>query len=222
MVGHDYEYQYEWDSRYCYPNSFVLKNKLDICDADALSIAEREITAARIAEITEKPVRGRFDFRHLCDIHRAIFRDIYVWAGKPRTVNISKGNPFCMSQAIPGYADDIFGKLRGEDFLFGKPIDEMPERLTYYLSEINVLHPFREGNGRVQRAFMEYLAQSAGFFVDFSDVGEKEMIEASVSSFDKEYEKMVNMFLRITSPITQQEQQAFRQKIGVDCTKRER
>jgi cell filamentation protein len=220
MSGYDYEY--EWDSRYCYPNSNVLKNKLGIMDGAALAVAEREITAATVAGIMDKPVRGKLDFKHLCGIHRAIFHDIFDWAGKPRVVNISKGNPFCMSHAIPGYAEDIFSKLKREEFLLGKAPDEMPERLTYYLSEINVLHPFREGNGRTQRTFVEYLAQSAGYYVDFSDVSGKEMIEASVLSFDKEYAKMNEMFRRITSPTTPQEQQAFRKKLGLGRTERGR
>ena len=213
MSGYDYEY--EWDEQYCYPNSFVLKNKLNIHDADALSAAEREITAARIADIMDRPVRGRFDFKHLLDIHRAVFRDIFTWAGKPRTVDISKGNQFCLSRNIEAYAENIFSKLKAEEYLVGKMPEEMPERLTYYLSEINVLHPFREGNGRAQRIFIEYLAQYAGFDVDFSPIGGKEMIEASALSFGKEYDMMLDMFKRITSPINSQEQQAFRVKIGI-------
>ncbi|MDR0520191.1 MAG: Fic family protein [Clostridiales Family XIII bacterium] len=142
-----YDYEYEWDSRYCYPNSNVLKNKLGITDGAALAVAEREITAATVAGIMDKPVRGKLDFKHLCGIHHAIFRDIFDWAGQPRTVNISKGNPFCMSNVITEYAEDIFGKLKREDFLLGKSPDEMIKRLTYYLSEINVLHPFREKLG---------------------------------------------------------------------------
>ncbi|MDR1158942.1 MAG: Fic family protein [Oscillospiraceae bacterium] len=211
-----------WDSRYCYPNSSVLKNKIGITDGAALAVAEREITAATVAGIMDKPVCGKLDFKHLCAIHRAIFRDIFDWAGKPRTVNISKGNPFCMSHAIPGYAEDIFGRLKNENFLLDTAAGEMPERLTYYLSEINVLHPFREGNGRTQRIFIEYLAQSAGYCVDFSGVSGKEMIEASVLSFDKEYAKMNEMFRRVTSPTTPQEQQAFRRKLELDRTERER
>ena len=210
-----YDYEYERDDRYCYPNSFVLKNKLGIQDADILAEAERRYTALNILEIKENPVRGRLDFKHLCAIHRAIFSDLYDWAGKPRTVNISKGNPFCMSHAIPGYAEVIFLGLKDEGFLLGKTSDEMPERLTYYLSEINVLHPFREGNGRAQRVFIEYLAQSAGYYVDFSDVDGEEMLEASALSFGKDYGKMIAMFRRILSPITLQEQQAFRKKLGI-------
>jgi cell filamentation protein len=217
-----YDYEYEWDSRYCYPSSNVLKNKLGIMDGEALATAEREITAATVAGIMEKPVRGKLDFKHLCDIHRAIFRNIFDWAGKPRAVDISKGNPFCLSHAIPGYADDIFSKLKSENYLLSKSPDEMPESLTYYLSEINVLHPFREGNGRTQRAFISYLAQRSGYYVDFSSVSGKEMIEASVLSFDKEYAKMNEMFRRITVPITKQEQQTFCRKLGIDRVERER
>jgi cell filamentation protein len=145
-----------------------------------------------------------------------VFRDIFTWAGKPRTVDISKGNQFCLSRNIETYAENIFSKLKTEEYLVGKVPEEMPERLTYYLSEINVLHPFREGNGRAQRIFIEYLAQYAGFDVDFSPIGGKEMIEASALSFAKEYDMMLDMFKRITSPITSQEQQAFRVKIGIN------
>jgi len=214
MSGYDYEY--EWDSRYCYPNSFVLKNKLGILDADGLKTAEREITAVKIAYIREKPIRGTFGFKHLRDIHRAIFRDIYPWAGGLRTVDISKGNQFCLCQHLETYGGSVFAKLKAEKFLSGNTADEMPERLTYYLSEINVLHPFREGNGRAQRVFIEYLAQTAGFYVDFSLVDSKEMIEASALSFGKEYGMMTDMFRRIVSPITEQERQTFRKKIGID------
>ena len=55
-----YEYEYEWDSKYCYPNSSVLQNKLNIYDAEALSVAEREITAARIAGIMDMPAHRKF------------------------------------------------------------------------------------------------------------------------------------------------------------------
>ena len=67
------------------------------------------------------------------------------------------------------------------------------------MSEINVLHPFREGNGRAQRLFIEYLADHAGYKVDFSDVTADEMIIASAESFARDYDKINAMFERITS-----------------------
>ena len=195
----DYYYEYEWDSSYCYPKSFVLKNKLGLTDGAELAEAEREVTALNLVEIKNKPVRGKFDLKHLQAIHRAIFRDIFTWAGKLRTVDIAKGNQFCLCQHLETYATSIFNKLQAENYLLGTPAEKMPERLAYYLGEINVLHPFREGNGRAQRVFIEQLAHKAGYHVDFSDVSSQEMIEASALAFAKEYDKMTAMFERILS-----------------------
>jgi len=209
----EYDYEYEWDSKYCYPNSFVLINSLNIQDADDLKVAEREITSVRIAGIMDKPIRGEFDFTHLKDIHHAIFKDIYDWAGVPRVVDISKGNQFCLSRQIENYAKDIFNKLKTESFLSVTSASDVPARLCYYLSEINALHPFREGNGRAQRVFIDYLSQYAGYEVDFSKVSEKEMIEVSALSFAKEYGAMEAMFNRILFPTTPQEVRVFRSKV---------
>ncbi len=194
----DYNYDYAYDARYCYPNSNVLINKLHITEKDALSVAEREITALRIAKAKLEPIKGNFDFAHLKAIHQYVFSDIFSWAGEVRSVNIAKGNQFCLCEHIAAYADDLFGKLKAENFLAEAPPDAMPERLAYYLSEINVLHPFREGNGRAQRLFIEYLADHAGYHVDFSDVSDMEMIVASAEAFACEYDKMNRMFRRIT------------------------
>jgi hypothetical protein len=61
----EYDYEYEWDDTYCYPNSFVLKNKLNLRDGEKLAEAERRLTSLNILEITDKPVRGKFDLKHL-------------------------------------------------------------------------------------------------------------------------------------------------------------
>ena len=97
----------------------------------------------------EFPIKGKFDLRHLQSIHQFIFSDIYDWAGELRTVNIAKGNQFCNHQYLETYADGIIKKLKTEKMLTVLPLSMIPERLAYYLGEINVLHPFREGNGRV-------------------------------------------------------------------------
>jgi len=200
----NYSYDYEWDQEYCYPNSKVLINKLNIRDAEALSTAEREITSLKLAMAKARPIKGKFDFSHLLRIHRFIFCDIYTWAGETRHVNIAKGNQFCLAQHLDRYADNLFGKLHEENYLINA--DNVPARLAYYLSEINVLHPFREGNGRTQRLFIEYLAGVAGYKIDFTDVSAQEMIIASAESFACDYEKINAMFERITTPISSAEQ----------------
>lgn len=133
----DYSYSYDWDEQYCYPHSNVLKNKLDITDSDKLVNAERELTSLKLAAAKLNYIKGRFDFDHLRRIHRYLFGDIYTWAGKIRTVDIAKGNQFCLCYNIESYANIIFQKLKQENFLIDS--NNAPIRLAYYLSEINAL-----------------------------------------------------------------------------------
>lgn len=65
----DYSYSYTWDREYCYPESQVLINKLNIHDEAALRTAEREITSIRLAAAKMQPIRGKLDFAHLLSIH---------------------------------------------------------------------------------------------------------------------------------------------------------
>lgn len=209
-MNQDYKYDYEWDSSYCYPHSFTLINKLGIKDSHALNAAEREITSMRVSQILEHPCKGNFDLKHLQAIHKFLFRDVYPWAGQLRTVNIAKGNQFCNYMYLESGSQPIFTKLKDEDkFLIGCGPELIAEKLAYYLGEINVIHPFREGNGRAQRVFIQYLATVAGYHVDFSDVLANEMIEASAQAFDCEYRAMTALFQCITTPISTVEQKQF-------------
>jgi len=195
---HQYYYEYEHDGKYCFPNSNTLRNKLNIKDNKILVEAERNITAIRILELKQKTPRGKLDYKYLCKIHKYIFGDIYTWAGKIRTVDISKGNMFCKSEFIYETLNLIFKQLENDNYLLGINEAEIFTKLAYYLSEINAIHPFREGNGRTQRAFIEILASRVGYEVDFSEVSQEEMIHASVEAFNKEYDLMNKLFARIT------------------------
>ena len=195
----DYYYEYNRDDTYCYPGSFVLKNKMNIIDETELKIAEREITVIRLAEILETPIKGKFDFKHFKAIHQYLFADIYIWAGKTRTVDIAKGNFFCRSEFIEEQATELFAKLHGELGFRGRAQDEVAKRLAFYLGEINAIHSFREGNGRVQRVFIDYVADNAGYDWDFGEISGEEMIKASDMAFKKDYRAMEEMFLRTLS-----------------------
>ena len=193
-------YECEQDNSYCYQDSCILRNKLGIKNEEQLEEAERNITALRILQLKTGELRGEPNFKYLCKIHKHIFGDIYSWAGKIRTVDISKGNMFCNSQFILENAEDIFNRLKKENYLQDyKDVNKMSERLAYYLSEINALHPFREGNGRAQREFIIVLARRAGYVVDFSKVSQEEMIQASEKAFYCDYSHMNDIFSRITS-----------------------
>ena len=197
-MDRDYSYSYAFDERYCYPHSDVLMNKLGIQDAEELKKAEREITSLRLANARVYKIRGQFDLQHLKDIHKYIFQDVYDWAGEIRWVNIAKGNMFCNYPFIEANAESLFTKLKKEKYLKETPEQDMPIRLAYYLSEINVIHPFREGNGRSQRLWIEYLAEENGYSVDFSEVTAEEMIQASAEAFACQYDCMNQLFQRIT------------------------
>lgn len=204
-----YYYEYEIGGDYCYPDTNVLKNKLHILNASELIDAERELTALNLLELKISPIPGALDFDHLKAIHQFLFDDIYDWAGKVRTVNIRKGNQFCNCAYIETGARKLFAELKHENYLLGSDLDHFIARISYYLGEINILHPFREGNGRTQRVMVEFVANTAGYEVDFSSVTPDEMLEASALSFDRDYSCMKEMFRRITSSISKEEQFEF-------------
>ena len=99
---------------------------------------------------------------------------------------------------IEEQSQDLFRELERENYLqdISEPIYE---RLAFYLSELNAIHPFREGNGRTQRMFIEILADRVGWEVDFSGVTSDEMIKASYNSFIQNYDDMNKLLQRITS-----------------------
>ena len=131
------------DSIYCYPGTDTLRNNYGITDPQKLYNLERKLTSLRIMELLESPISGQFDFDHLKNIHRYIFQDIYDWAGTIRTVDIAKQNMFCNVLFIGTEADKIFGELAQENFLNGLDLNETANRMAYFFSEINALHPFR-------------------------------------------------------------------------------
>ncbi|MGQ0774195.1 MAG: Fic/DOC family protein [Pseudonocardiales bacterium] len=87
---------------------------------------------------------------------------MYAWAGEVRTVSIGKSDLFCLPQHIISFADEVFGKLARADHLRGRQRPEFVDGFADLLADINALHPFREGNGRTQRAFLAQVARAAG------------------------------------------------------------
>jgi len=183
---------------YADPATGVLRNRLELSTAAELEAAEREITHAALILLRETPVRPAYDLAHLCEVHRRIFGDIYGWAGQVRTVAIAKGSMFCLPQYIEPSAAEIFRQLRNENFLRGLERDTFIDRLTYYLGEVNAVHPFREGNGRTQRAFFEQLADDAGFPLSWQRLDANRNIAASVAIMRGDPEPMRKMLDELT------------------------
>ncbi|MCS7484290.1 Fic/DOC family protein [Umezawaea endophytica] len=152
---------------YLDPGSKVLINKLGVVDAVLLRQVEAEATFLRDAQLKAVTLPGRFDLAHLRAFHRHLFGDVYPWAGEVRRVDLTRTATFAHWAHIESYAADVFGRLRAEHHLATEDDEGFLDRFTYFYAEVNALHPFREGNGRAQRAFFRQLALHAGRRIDF-------------------------------------------------------
>ena len=182
----------------CYLNSSVLVNKLHIRDAQELEAVEAELTQLRSESF--EPDFAAFDLGALAAIHRHLFQDIYPWAGQLRTVDISKGNTrFCSAQYIQKEADRLLARLQSEQWLEGLALPEFVAKIADYYCELNVIHPFREGNGRTQRLFFEAIAINAGYEVDWSQVNRDEWLDANIRGYFADLAPLQAIFTRVIS-----------------------
>ncbi len=189
------------DKKYCYPDSEVLKNKLNIRDKDKLFEAEKRLTFARLQKLQSDPVKGNFDFAHLKAIHKYIFQDLYDWAGKERTVDIGKGNLFCTVPCIQEYAKSVFNKYHSQCYANKDNFEDFIRVFANNYGDLNALHPFREGNGRTQREFARLICLDCGYDFDLSCATHKEMLEASRLNFDKgDSSGFITIFSKAVTP----------------------
>ena len=150
----------------------VLKNKLGITDSIKLAKVEEKITKLKAKQLFEKGELNSFEvgtFKGLSEIHKALFEDIYDFAGKIRTENISKSN-FRFASAM--YLKEAL-----------QQIDKMPqtsfEEIIDKYIEMNIAHPFREGNGRSTRIWLDMiLKKEIGKVVDWSKVNKEDYLLA--------------------------------------------
>lgn len=171
------------NSRYCYPNSNVLINIPGFKEQKQLEAYERIVTVDRLRILELYPIKGNFDRNHLCSIHKFIFKDIYPFAGQIRDEDIAKDNfQFAVVRFLVSQTDQLLDELKTEKFLKNLPFEVFVERLTHYLTELNVLHPFREGNGRTQREFIRCLALESGYRIDWTMVDASIMLNAMIES----------------------------------------
>lgn len=194
--------RYDASDDYTYPDSDVLINKPGLRDQAALDAFEADATAIRLLQLSQQPLPGRFDLAHLCAIHRHLFQDVYLWAGQLRTVDISKGGSrFANCRQLESYLGRQLGCLASENWLRGLPPERFVERMAWLMGEINATHPFRDGNGRAQRAFCAQLAEDAGYFIDFSETTGDEMIAAMIANFRGSDRELVALLMRITAVV---------------------
>ena len=167
----------------CYPGTTVLINKLDIRDEEALNEAEALATYINAAKLEDTPIEGTFDFEHYKSIHRFLFSDLYDWAGEVRTVDISKkGTRFTPASNVEKRAELIFKRLKERNYFIDLSHTEFVDEIVDFYCNTNALHPFREGNGRTQRAFLTQLIRNAGYEIDFAEIDADLLMFATIQS----------------------------------------
>ncbi|MGA7343394.1 MAG: Fic family protein [Terracidiphilus sp.] len=170
-----------FDDPYAYPGTSVLRNRLDIRDAGSLAAFEVEIFTLR----ADEPLpHGIFDPAHYRSIHHHLFQDVYEWAGQYRTVRTSKGgNAFCYPEHIPAQMDALFLSIRGGKAFAEKSRSEFLREAARFLGELNAVHPFREGNGRAQLAFLGLIGVTFSHPFAFERIERNAFLQAIIESF---------------------------------------
>lgn len=170
-------------SIYCYKDSSVLRNRFGIRDSGALKEVESDFSAVKQQELLSQPIRGRFTTHHLCQIHKYLLGDIYSFAGHFRREDIMKGSTRFMSHRdIKLKTKQLLDELKTEQYLRSYEQSEFIKRSAYYLSELNYIHPFREGNGRAIREFMRLLLEYNGYSINWNAVSSERMLSAMEES----------------------------------------
>ena len=173
----------------------MLSNKLGITSEVELANEEERITKIKALELFDSNKINEFEvgtFKGLSNIHEFLFSDIYEFAGKIRKENIAKGN-FRFASVM--YLEDVLAK-----------IDEMPqnnfENIIKKYVEMNIAHPFREGNGRSTRIWLDMiLKKEIGKVIDWSKVDKEEYLLAMERSPVKDVEIRVLLESALTDKI---------------------
>lgn len=158
------------NSRYTYKDSNVIKNKLDIRDEELLKEYETGIVALKLTSLIKNKRVYPFTEEGLKQIHKYLFDEIYDFAGEYRLENILKENfRFSEYEYIDENISKIIEKVNIDKF---KKMDfeKLCKVLSEIMTDLNVLHPFREGNGRTIREFIREIAYVCGYEVNFQNV----------------------------------------------------
>ena len=160
----------------------LVHNKLGIKTLEQLEMAEAYTFMIRALEIENGLYKiAEFTKHSYMGLHFYLFQDIYTFAGEFRKVQLSKGSTrFCQFQYIDQMADEIFDALHAEGDWWD--IETAAKRLAYFKAELNMLHPFREGNGPTTRIFIHAYARTKGYEWDYASLDQDEYMQAMIQS----------------------------------------
>jgi len=184
----------------CYEGTTCLINKLNIRDEQLLQETESAITLAKISYLDMNPMPGAYDFAHYRAIHRFLFSDLYDWAGELRTVDFSKkGTHFMAAERIEESANACFARVAALDFA-AMESDERIEEIADFYSTLNMIHPFREGNGRTQRVYFTQWLRHMGYEVEFSSIDPDIFMFATIHAAQGVLDDLKDIFAELLFP----------------------
>lgn len=188
---------------YIDPATGILTNLIGATNYSDLQEAEANIVS--IAELSLEKIPRTNDITEIQAIHRELFKNIYPWAGKFRTVDIRKGSEvfFLDKSRFDTGINYFFNKLAKYNFLKGLDKADFVAKLTELYDELNFIHPFREGNGRTQRAFWNRISKDAGYTLEWQKVVGEELNTASQLAREKQgFNMLRDIFTRITKQLS--------------------
>ncbi|MEK9160129.1 MAG: Fic family protein [Patescibacteria group bacterium] len=179
----------------------ILKNKLGIKDPKELEDLETLLLTDAYEHflqlLSENKLKLNLDL--FFELHDYFLGPLYTWAGKIRTVNISKGDAFfAPAQNIESALKQFESEFEKDKLIEKDSKEEIARKLASIHCELNVIHPFREGNGRTLRLFLDLLTMNVGYeAVDFKKIPDKEFIDACKHGMLQNYEPMETIYLRL-------------------------
>lgn len=167
------------NSKYTYKGTDVLKNKLNIQDEELLKEYETRLVAFKIATINSAKLPKGYTPERLKFIHKYLFDEIFYFAGEYRQENITKGNfRFSEFEYIEDNIQRIFNNIKIEE-MKKLPFDKFVKHISYIMTELNVLHPFREGNGRTIRELVREICFDCGYAIDWYEINHDDILRAA-------------------------------------------
>ncbi len=195
--------QYNYIDPLLQPDSGVLRNLHDVNQQDLLDQIEADLTATRTYQLHCILISRTFDLEHLKAVHHHLFQDTYAWAGQIRTVDISKGTTrFANHQFIEREMRKISLSLQKDNYLSNLAMEQFSTKAAYYLSEINAIHPFREGNGRTLREFINLLARNSGYIIAWQDFDPAELLKQVIFAHHHHEKPLADLIRSHLKPIS--------------------
>lgn len=158
-----------------FDRELLASNLIEAKNLTQLYEKEKILTNAKMIALQNDPIAGQLNYAHLKAIHYFLFTAY---------------------DKLPIVAKQLFDALENENYFKGQNKEDFAKSTAVFMNGLNIMHPFREGNGRVERIFMEYLAKNTGYNLSFRDISADEMLKASIYGARGNLDFMEKIFIK--------------------------